>query len=191
MYSIAMFSTEGSTPFPHPSRNMESAKNEEKAIMFFIGHVFLTLEWCGWNKWNRNLISPMRCALTDRLSINRDAALIIFNMHKTKQVHAENQINKYKSYRYYKLNSENENPPHAMLNVPKLNRSAWAPGYAKQLSTYYQWLKHSDRYSQYAPNEIDCCAWGALFEFPSPTFQERCHFWKRNSTLYIHVDERK
>jgi hypothetical protein len=29
---------------------------------------------------------------------------------------------------------------------------------------YVQWLKHSDRNSQYALNEIDCCACGALFE---------------------------
>ena len=30
---------------------------------------------------------------------------------------------------------------------------------------YVQWLKHSDRNSQYALNEIDCCACGALLNF--------------------------
>jgi hypothetical protein len=40
-----MFPIEGSTSFPHPSRNMESAKNEEKARMFFIEFIFLTIEW--------------------------------------------------------------------------------------------------------------------------------------------------
>ena len=58
------------------------------------------------------------CVLTDRLPINRDAALIIFNMHPTKQVHADNQLHKYQSYRYYKLNNKNTNPPPAMRNAP-------------------------------------------------------------------------
>jgi hypothetical protein len=41
-------------------------------------------------------------------------------MQPTKQVHADNQIYKHQSNRYYKLNSENGNPPQAMLNVPRL-----------------------------------------------------------------------
>jgi hypothetical protein len=39
-------------------------------------------------------------------------------MHQTKQVHAKNQINKYKSYRYYKLINKNVDPPLAMNLVP-------------------------------------------------------------------------
>ena len=37
----------------------------------------------------------MLCRLTDRLPINRDAALITFIMHPTKQVHAEKFIIKH------------------------------------------------------------------------------------------------
>jgi hypothetical protein len=33
---------------------------------------------------------------------------------------------------------------------------------------YVQWLTYSDRNLQYALNAIDCCACGALFDFPSP-----------------------
>jgi hypothetical protein len=35
-------------------------------------------------------------------------------MHPTKQVFADNQIDKYQSHRYYKLNYNNLNPPLAM-----------------------------------------------------------------------------
>ena len=38
--------------------------------------------------------------LTDRLPINRDAALIIFVMQPTKRVHAVNQIDMYQSHSY-------------------------------------------------------------------------------------------
>jgi hypothetical protein len=40
-------------------------------------------------------------------------------MQPTKQVHAEYQINKYQSYRYYKLNNKNANPPLAMKFAPR------------------------------------------------------------------------
>jgi hypothetical protein len=47
-------------------------------------------------------------------------------MQPTKQVHADNQINKYQSYRYYKLNNKNVNPPQAMNFAPRLPAIFWA-----------------------------------------------------------------